>query len=169
MLLHCVHTGDFCSPRSRLTRPRESLQHLKNVCFQGGDMEASLVNYMLINKHVGDEGLNGWNILKCYGMVELRSLLMKFVGNMPQHIDKETIIYQIKIKTHKLKWMHISSYFCQNDNLVYNTCTQDIKVLQLESLNFDFAVHSLLCGCHLKYKLNHIPTELAVLHWWIPR
>ena len=93
-------------------------------------------------------------------MVELLSLLMKFVGNMPHHIDKETIICEIKIKTHKLKCMHISSYICQNDNPVYNTCAQDIKVVQLESLNFDFAVY-LLCGCHCRYKLNHIPETIS--------
>ena len=80
-------------------------------------------------------------------MVELLSLLMKFVGNMPQNIlvDKETIICEIK--THKLKWMHISVRTMILTTKHAHKMPTYYILIHFESLNFDFAMH-LLCRCH---------------------
>ena len=58
MLPHCVHTGDF-SAKTPLDSAKGKSSAPVMVCFHGGEMEGSLVKYMLINKRVGDEGLNG--------------------------------------------------------------------------------------------------------------
>ena len=80
-------------------------------------------------------------------MVELLSLLMNFVGNMPQNIlvDKETIICEIK--THKLKWMHISVRTMILTTKHAHKMPKHYILIHFESLNFDFAMH-LLCRCH---------------------